>query len=411
MPAGSTSSAAPAASAAPGGIVVAVALDPREPGGPRAAELERALAAGLDGRPVTVLVPAALPEIALVAPGDPRASGRSVPAADLAAGGVAGRHSPLGALLSEAARREAAAVALVSGAEREGGAGWLRELLDPILDGGFEFVCPTYRRGRFEGLLGTAILYPLTRALYGVRLRQPAGAEAALSLGLARDLLASADWRRDPARAGSDAWLVAEVLAGRRRACQVWLAEWPGDAGAPEEASHALARIVGPVFREMELRADRWQRVEGSEPAPSFGPPGPLGDGPDGVDVGGLAGRFRLGLRELDDLWGLVLPPAARLALRRAAAAPDQALRLDDALWARVVYDFAVAWYARTVERQQLLRSMTPLYLGWLAGFANDVRSLDAAATEARVEALAAAFEREKRYLIGRWRWPDGFNP
>ncbi len=76
-----------------------------------------------------------------------------------------------------------------------------------------------------------------------------------------------------------------------------------------------------------------------------------------------------------------------------------------------MVYDFAVAHYTRTMERGQLLRSLTPLYLGWVAGFVNDVQALDGAGTEARVDALCAAFEQEKRYLIGRWRWPDSFNP
>jgi hypothetical protein len=179
----------------------------------------------------------------------------------------------------------------------------------------------------------------------------------------------------------------------------------------PENASHALARLVGPVFHDMELRADRWQRVDGSGPVASFGEPGLLADEPVRVDVADLVAKFHLGLRELDGVWGLVLPPATRLALRRVAAAPADTLRIDDALWARVVYDFAVAHYTRAMERGQLLRSMTPLYLGWVAGFVNDVRGLDGSGTEARIETLCAAFEREKRYLIGRWRWPDSFTP
>ena len=82
-----------------------------------------------------------------------------------------------------------------------------------------------------------------------------------------------------------------------------------------------------------------------------------------------------------------------------------------DELWARIVYDFAVAHFAKTMERRQLLASMTPLYLGWVASFVAEVGALDGAAAEARIESLCAAFEREKRYLIARWRWPDTFNP
>lgn len=398
-------------SAADGALLVVVDPGPRPLGRAVVASLGARASGGIAGRPVTVLAAISSPELSLVEPGDPRADARTPATTDLPRGGITGARSALGALLREADARGAVAAALVSGGAHDDGVDWLGLLLSPILEGGYELVCPSYTRARLDGLLGTAIVYPLTRALYGVRLRQPAGGEVAISLGLARHLLADLDWHRDPDHAGSDAWVVAKVLAERRPTCQAWLGRWPGDGAPAEDASHALARLVGPVFHEMERRAHRWQRVEGSAAAPSYGDPGTPADEPVRVDVAELAARFRLGLRELDAVWGLVLPPATRLALRRAAAAAPEALRLDDALWARVVYDFAVAHYTRTLERGQLLRSMTPLYLGWAAGFVNEVRQLDGAGTEARVEALCAAFEREKPYLIGRWRWPDGFNP
>jgi hypothetical protein len=376
---------------------------------PLASSLRARLAGGLSGRAVTVLVATSAPDAPLVPLDDPRAAG--APIAAPAQDASATRRAILAGLLREADRRSAAA-ALVWGGERDPEADWPGVLLAPILEHGYEFVSPAYQRGRLEGMLNTAVVYPLLRALYGVRLRQAAGREGALSPALARRLLADPDWRRDPARAGSDAWLVAKVLAGRARTCQAWLGQWPGDPRLPENASQALARVVGEVFAEMERHAARWQRVDGSQPVPSFGEPGAApGDDAARVDVTDLVASFQLGLRELEALWGRVLPPASLLALRRAAASPPEALRVDDAVWARVVYDFAVAHYTRTVERQQLLRSMTPLYLGWVAGFVNDVRTLDASATEARVEKLCAAFEREKRYAIARWRWPDDFNP
>jgi len=372
-----------------------------------ASSLRARLAGGLGGRAVTVLVATASPEVPLVAPGDPGAEAALATAA--ADPGAASRRV-LAALLREADRRAAVAVRAWAG-ERDPGGGWLATLVAPILEQGYEVAFPTYRRARLDGMLNTAVVYPLTRALHGVRLRQATGREGALAPGLVRRLLADPDWQRDPAHAGSDAWLVAKVLAGRTRACQAWLGAWPEDPRTPENASQALARVVGAVFVEMERHAPRWQRVEGSQPIPTFGEPGAATEDAASADVTDMVSAFKLGLRELEDLWGRVLPPATLLALRRAAAAPPESLRVDDALWARVVYDFAVAHYLRTMERQQLLRSMTPLYLGWVAGFVNDVRTLDAAATEARVERLCAAFEREKRYAIARWRWPDEFNP
>jgi hypothetical protein len=395
-------------SPAPGEILIALEAGDRESATESAASIRARLAARFAGCTATVLVTTAGPETALVDPAAAPAAPAAAAERALAEGASAGH---LRAVLQEADRRGARAAALLSSGAHDESVDWLGLLLQPILDADFDFVCPAYQRGRLDGMLNTAIVYPMTRALFGRRVRQPTGWEAAISLGLARFLLAQPAWRRDPVYAGSSAWLVASVLAGPFRACQAWLGRWPGSAGQVEDASHALARIVGPLFHEMERHADRWQRVEGSESVPSFGQAGVLNGQPLGVDLGALEDGFRLGLRELELLWGLVLPPAALLALRRAAAAPAGQARVSDPLWARIVYDFAVAHSTRAVESQQLLRSMTSLYLGWVRGFVDDVRELDGDGTEARVEALCAWFEREKRYAIARWRWPDDFNP
>jgi hypothetical protein len=106
-----------------------------------------------------------------------------------------------------------------------------------------------------------------------------------------------------------------------------------------------------------------------------------------------------------------VLPPQTLLALKRLAAMPEEAFGMDDVLWARIVYDFAVGYHLATMDRALLLRSITPLYLGWAASFVREVRDLDWVAAEARIERLCRAFEAAKPHLISRWRWPDRFNP
>lgn len=352
--------------------------------------------------------------VALASPADAAAApspGSELSAQATAAGAVPGPSSALGALLREGVERRAAAVALVAAAPHDASVDWLGRLLEPVLEGGFEYVCPTYLRRRADAPLNTGIVYPLMRALYGQRLRQPLGGEAALSRSLAARLLDDADWRRDPGHAGSDAWLVGKVLAGRHRVCQAWLGARPRARDVDEGAAETLTRALGLVFREMERHASRWQRVEGSEPVPTSGSGGWLpGEGPR-VDVARLLDTFRLAARELAPVWSLVLPPATLLALRQAGGARAGAFRLPDAEWARIVYDFAVAHYVKTIERRQLLASLTPLYLGWIASFAQETDGLDEPSFEARVDALCAAFESEKNYLISRWRWPEGFNP
>jgi hypothetical protein len=59
------------------------------------------------------------------------------------------------------------------------------------------------------------------------------------------------------------------------------------------------------------------------------------------------------------------------------------------------------------MPRDHLLRSLTPLYTGWLASFVLQMANASLAEVEERVERVCIGFELEKRHLISRWRWPE----
>ncbi len=104
------------------------------------------------------------------------------------------------------------------------------------------------------------------------------------------------------------------------------------------------------------------------------------------------------------DVLGVLRDGVHRVALAVAAFVPGVLSML-------LVLGFAIGYRLAIMDRALLLRSMTPLYLGWAAGFVRQVRDVDAAGVEERVERLCRAFEAAKPYLISRWRWPDRFNP
>jgi hypothetical protein len=315
------------------------------------------------------------------------------------------------AILRAAESFDAAACALVAADGEEGVSEGARHLIGPILDGGFDFVAPCYATHRFDGVLTTGIVYPLTRALFGKRLRQPIGNELAVSRRLAAHLLGEG-WSADPAHAGAGLWLVTAVLSGEFKVCQSYLGPRPRRlAEAPGDLAAALAKAVGLLFHGIRLHAAAWQRVKGSQPVQTFGEPLPPEAAGGQPPVAPMLKAFQLGYSELGRLWGAVLPPQSAFALKRLASCPEESFSMDDALWARIVYDFAVGYHLGTMDRTLLLRSMTPLYLGWVASFVREARDLDRAGVEARVERLCRAFELAKPYLISRWRWPDRFNP
>ena len=129
------------------------------------------------------------------------------------------------------------------------------------------------------------------------------------------------------------------------------------------------------------------------------------------VEIDRLVNSFQLGIRDLQEIWGLVLPPASLLELRKLARLPTEQFHIPDELWVRIIYDFALAHRLRTINRDHLLRSLTPLYLGWVASYAGELATAEENAVEHRLERLSLAFEMGKPYLVSRWRWPDRFNP
>jgi hypothetical protein len=125
------------------------------------------------------------------------------------------------------------------------------------------------------------------------------------------------------------------------------------------------------------------------------------------VDPEKLIESYRLGYRELRDIWTWVLPPRTILELRRLMNGAPASFRLDDKLWATIVYDFALGYRLRVIAREHLLRSLVPLYLAWLASFIGEIRDRGDEEVEQRLERLCAAFEEQKPYLISKWRWPE----
>src|SRR4030043_2412389 len=74
---------------------------------------------------------------------------------------------------------------------------WMELLLRPVYEEGFDYVSPLYARHKFDGTITNSIVYPLTRALYGKRGRQPIGGDFGFSGKLAKPYLTKEVWRSE----------------------------------------------------------------------------------------------------------------------------------------------------------------------------------------------------------------------
>lgn len=289
---------------------------------------------------------------------------------------------------------------------------WVDRLAGPVLSHDFDFILSYYHRSPHEGALTKGLVSPLVRALYGVRLRQPAAAEFACSMRMLQRLLDEDLWDSEGAQVGIDLWLTTCAASADFRLGEAALGVRAHPARGEDalDLATTLTQVVGALFADLEDRAERWQRIRGSVPVQQFGDASSIArpQWPP-VDVERLMESYRLGYRELRDIWTWVLPPKTIVDLGRLVNSAPAQFSFDDDLWARIVYDFAIGYRLRVLARDHLLRSLVPLYLGWLASFILQTRQGSPEAVDERLERLAEAFEAQKPYLIARWRWPERF--
>lgn len=283
-------------------------------------------------------------------------------------------------------------------------------LLDPALEGTFDLVMPLYDTQPFDDLVNKSILYPLTRALYGQRVRNPLGNELQISSRLLP--VFTAKFTGDAARQqGRLPWPATIAASRSSKICQVQLGQRVTPARDGIELSDALAQVLGPLFLDMEDNAAVWQRIRGSHEVASFGSAGSIPAMADNVDARRMVEAFQLGVRNLRDIWSLVLPPVTLLELKKLSLQIPDGFHMSDNLWTRIVYDFALAHRLRNIHRAHLFGAFTPLYLGWVASYAIETNKAGITTADERIEQLARTYETEKPYLLSRWRWPDRFNP
>jgi hypothetical protein len=264
-----------------------------------------------------------------------------------------------------------------------------------------------YNLGPREGLVNSAILYPVTRALFAVRPRFPLAIDLGLSSRMVQRLATAA--QRFTASNQNDAliWPVSEAASSNYVITEVDIGARTLPQPTASDLNSLLAQIAGSLFTDIDAKATFWQRARTSQSGRIIPASNNPMEGP--AEVSSMLDAFQIAYTNLHEIWSLVLPPNSLLGLKRLSTMPPASFRMPDSLWVRIVYDFILAYRLRTINRGHLLGALTPLYLAWVASHL--LLTSSGTAPEKHIEELAAAFETDKPYLVSRWRWPDRFNP
>lgn len=314
--------------------------------------------------------------------------------------GLPGKGSAFRAIFEIAHKLNARACAVVDSDLRSITPEWLELLLKPVIKGEADYVAPLYLRHKYDGTITNSIVYPLTRALYGKRIRQPIGGDfgfsrAAINLFLSEDV-----WETDVARYGIDIWMTTTALANDLKMAQAYLGAKIHDPKDPSaDLSAMLYQVVGSTFSLMERYEGYWKNITTSSSAPVYGFMYEVGVEPIAVDVERMVKRFSEGVQSLREVWETFLPQSLLDSLSRLATNPKSGFHLPPEIWVDIIYHYAAAWRGNIIHREHLLKSLTPLYIGRTASWVLETAESGPAEVEEKIERLCALYEKKNRFL------------
>jgi len=281
---------------------------------------------------------------------------------------------------------------------------WIANLLRPIYRDGFDLVSPTYRRHKFDGLLMTNLVYPMIRALYGVRIREAYMPEFGFSNRLASQFLGQNGWNDGNGGPGVELRFTLAAIRGGYRICQVFLGEKEHIERRATDLVPTLRQTVGTLFAAMDSDFPVWSTVVGSKPVPTIGSEQELLLNSTRVNRKRLREMFSTGIAELESVFQLILSSSTLAELQRIARLGEAEFHYSAELWVRTVYEFAAAYQKSVISRDHVIQALAPLFRGRAHTFLVENRNGSATDVENNIEVLCLELERLKPYLMQMWK-------
>lgn len=308
-------------------------------------------------------------------------------------------------ILAAADLLRARACAMISPEISNFSAAWVKSLLQPAYREGFDFVAPLYSRHKHDGLLARNLVYPMGRAAFGQRIREFNSSELGFSGRLAGHCLNLDVWREETVRTSPEPWMAITAISSGFRCCQSFLGPKVHSltSSGPDIVT-AVRQAVGTLFWCLESQQSFWMERTGSESVPTFGPEHELTAEAVRVNRKRIFSLFLSGAAELSDVLKSILTPETHAELRRIATEDDRKFRYKDELWAKTLCEFAASYHHAAIDRDHLIQALVPLYRGRIYSFLEEHHDSSPEDIEAHSENLCLEFERQKPYLVERWK-------
>jgi len=315
--------------------------------------------------------------------------------------GLPGKGSAFRAIFEAAKYLRASAVALFDSDLKSIKTGWVRNILEPVFDG-YDFVAPDYSRYKFDGTITNTIAYNLTRALYGVNIRQPIGGDFGMSTAMVSHCLNQDVWDSDIAKFGVDIWLTITAITGGFRICQTRLgAKIHGEKDPAADLGPMFREVVGTFFSLLDKDRSYLEKVHETINTPVYGETVGEAPAPFDVNLEKLVEYFRLGLKNFGPVWANIIEEEDFAIVKKLALVRNlKNFNLPTETWVRIVYRYAAYFCKAERQRIKILDTLIPLYNARVASLILILQEKDQAEAEEFYDRQAKGFESMRGYLI-----------
>lgn len=321
--------------------------------------------------------------------------------------GPSGKGSALRSVF-EIARILGAHIIMITDADsRSITAEWTNQLISPVYYQNYGFVAPLYLRDKHDVTITNNIIYPMTTALYGVRIRQPMGGDFAFSNGFLQLLNQDFYWDIFPDiyKFGVDIWMITMAICEGFKICQAELGVKLHDQKSTGTDLTALFKqVVGTMFELTRYYQYKWKLVKFSKETEIFGNYQFIEVEEAPINPEDFSKNFSNEHSKNFELWERVLSSEVLKEINKLANCKPDEFVLPVDLWAKLVYDFASSYVLdKKIDSSLLLESMVPLFQARVASSAKEMSLISNELAESIIFGTASIFERLKFHLINKW--------
>ena len=315
--------------------------------------------------------------------------------------GKIGKGNGVKTIFIKAEEVEAEAVALVDGDLTSITPEWLKHLVQPILTG-HDLVAPFYARHKYDGVITNQLAYPLTRALYGISIRQPIGGEYGLSAKMVKKALIHPLF---PVEFGIDIFITTVAACEDMKMIEAKLGIKTHDSTKDYKDPKVLLvpmfnQVTGSILDLTIFYKDFSKRKVGDKSVERIGIKEVEKPKEVVMDISGYINDFKSGYKEIIKVKNFFLPAEIMFSLdkiSKSSGVEDFNFPID--LWAQIVYHGINYYEQKKGRKKDILEILRILWQGRLASFAIETKDLDMEQSEEVIQQQVKAFKEYKEKM------------